>query len=185
MGNRLFPSTPRLQCSEVGLTFSNQSPLQHARHTWDHPWSGPCTPRTLRARSCGVGALACIRFRARSERTLLALVSQGLRASYSMDNNDPGRYLQLLVELYAPLSGLFDVWGRGEERLPAERCRGLWGPGLSAHLHRSVVMWRCRYGPVSQNYSPYEYILLGYSFTYPLRTIKYSGGPNVVVVSKL
>lgn len=78
-----------------------------------------------------------------SECVQLALVSQGLHTSYSMDYYDPGRYDRLLFELYNPYTGLLALGGRGEERLRSERCRGLWGPELSAHSHGSVVMWRC------------------------------------------
>ena len=66
-----------------------------------------------------------------SERVLPTLVSQGLRASTSMDANASWPYLHLLFELYAPLCGFFGVRGRGDER-DFETCRGgLWGPALS------------------------------------------------------
>ena len=56
-----------------------------------------------------------------SERVLLAVVSQGLCASYSMDKDDPGGYPRLLFEIYNPLIRLIALGGRGEERLRSER----------------------------------------------------------------
>ena len=57
-----------------------------------------------------------------SECAQLALVSQGLLTSYSLDYYDLGLYPRLLFELYNPHAGLLALGGRGEERLRSERC---------------------------------------------------------------
>ena len=47
-----------------------------------------------------------------SECVQLALVSQGLHTSYSMDYDDPRRHDRLLFELYNPHTGLLALGGR-------------------------------------------------------------------------
>ena len=73
---------------------------------------------------------------AASERVFCALVLQAWCASYSMDNNDPWCYHQLLFELYAPRTGLLVVGGRCGGRIAVNALGRRVGPGALLALVR-------------------------------------------------
>jgi len=84
-----------------------------------------------------------------SECALPALLSQGLRASISMDFNDSGCNFGLLFELRSSSLWPVAVGGCGNDR-QRKTCRdGLRGPMLSSHSYRSVLMSGCTYAPAS------------------------------------